>query len=129
MKATVMLSSLLLGLTIHSQSIASDTGAIVGSAVGSAIGAAIGHDVNGRHGAIVGAAIGGATGAAIGSNQQKSTTVVQERVVVQQPMHRVIVKQPVERVVYVSERGHRHDNGKHRGWYKHQHKHKHYHDD
>ena len=121
MKTTAILASLVLGLAISGQTLAGDSGAVVGGAVGGAIGAAIGQDINGRNGAIVGAAIGGATGAAIGSNQQKSTTVVQEKVVVQQP---------VEKVVYVrDDHDYRHDNGKHKGWYKHHHKHHHHDND
>lgn len=128
MKTTAILASLILSFAISGQTLAGDTGAVVGGAVGGAIGAAIGQDINGRHGAIVGAAIGGATGAAIGSNQQKSTTVVQEKVIVQQPIHRVVVRQPVERVVYVREgRDHRqYGHNKHKRWHKHHHKHHHH---
>ena len=42
----------------------------------------------------------------------------------------VVVQQPVEKVVYVrDDHDYRHDNGKHKGWYKHHHKHHHHDND
>lgn len=88
------------GLSAHAGGI--DGNAVLGGAVGGALGTAIGSKVGGRDGAIVGGAIGGATGAAIGSSSSKKqeTRVVRER-----------------DVVYVD----KHDNGRHRGHYKHKH--------
>ncbi|MBU1406349.1 MAG: hypothetical protein KKE83_07790 [Proteobacteria bacterium] len=74
-----------------------DGKAVLGGAIGGAAGAAVGSAVGGKTGAIVGAGLGGATGAAIATSDNK--TVVREKVV-------------------VVEGGH-HDNGRHRGHYKH----------
>ena len=87
-----------------------DTSAILGGALGGGAGAAVGSAVGGRDGAIIGAAIGGAAGTAVATR-------------------------PVRReVVYVNDGYHddheyRHDNGLHRGHYKHKRKHKHEDDD
>jgi uncharacterized protein YcfJ len=127
MSIKTITSLVLLGILSVQPSFAADSGAVVGGAVGGALGAAIGHDANGRNGAIVGAAIGGATGAAIGASNTQShtqTTVVKERVVVQQPYP--VVRQ---KVVYVQDgRGHKHGKHKHKGWHKKdRHHYKHHH--
>jgi outer membrane lipoprotein SlyB len=73
-----------------------DGKAVLGGAIGGAAGAAVGSAVGGKTGAIVGAGLGGATGAAIAASDDK----------------------PAKKVVVVHEDGH-HDNGRHRGHYKH----------
>ncbi len=82
-----------------------DTDAVVGGALGGAAGAAVGSAVGGRDGAIIGAGIGGAAGAAVTTSGREKRVVRRE-------------------VVY--EDRYRHDNGLHRGHYKHKH---HHHDD
>lgn len=78
-----------------------DGNAVVGGALGGAAGAAIGSAVGGRDGAIIGGAIGGATGTAVLTSNRREPSVRRE-------------------VVYVDEHEH-HDNGRHRGQYKHRH--------
>ncbi|HEX5276316.1 MAG TPA: glycine zipper domain-containing protein [Fluviicoccus sp.] len=100
--------------------LAADNGAIVGAAVGGAVGAAIGQQTGGKDGAIIGGAIGGATGAALGSGNTKTQTT--QTVVVKGAV-------PQQKVIYVRDRDDdRHDNGLHRGHYKHKRKHHHHHD-
>ncbi|MCJ7765198.1 MAG: hypothetical protein MUP09_04580 [Thiovulaceae bacterium] len=81
-----------------------DGGAVLGSAIGAATGAAVGSAVGGTNGAIIGGGAGGAIGAAVGSSQTATTVVTHER------------------VVYVDRH---HDNGKHKGQYKHKRHHGH----
>lgn len=88
--------------------LAVDGGAVLGGAIGGGAGAAVGSAVGGRDGAIIGGAIGGAAGAAIGSSGSKETKAVTREVVVE------------KEVVYVPTR---HDNGLHRGHFKHKHGH------
>ncbi|MEN6585201.1 MAG: glycine zipper domain-containing protein [Sulfuricella sp.] len=78
-----------------------DGNAVLGGALGGATGAAIGSAVGGRDGAIIGGAIGGATGTAVMTSNRREPSVRRE-------------------VVYVDEHDH-HDNGRHRGHYKHGH--------
>lgn len=84
-----------------------DGSAVLGGALGGGTGAAVGSAIGGRNGAILGGAIGGATGAAIATRGSKK--VVVEREVEYEPEH--------------------HDNGLHRGEYKHRHGHGHGRDD
>lgn len=86
-----------------------DGDAVVGGALGGAAGAAVGSALGGRDAAIIGGGVGGALGTAIATKDRKSEVVVKKE------------------VVYVEREG-RHDNGLHRGHYKHKHK-KHRHDD
>lgn len=89
-----------------------DGGAVVGSMVGAGVGSAVGSATGGKNGAIIGGAVGGAIGASAGSKDQPRSS------------SQVVTK---EKVIYV-EGGNReqyrehHDNGKHKGQYKH-HKH------
>jgi hypothetical protein len=86
-----------------------DGRAVVGGAMGGAAGAAVGSAVGGRNGAIIGAGVGGAAGAAVattGKSKPQPTAVQKE-------------------VVVVHEVDDRHDNGRHKGWYKHKRKHHH----
>ena len=94
--------ALLAGLAMPAQA-GVDGNAIVGGALGGAAGAAIGSAVGGRDGAIIGGAIGGATGTAVLTSNRREPSVRRE-------------------VVYVDDRDH-HDNGRHRGQYKHRHGH------
>ena len=72
-----------------------DGKAVLGGAIGGAAGAAVGSAVGGKTGAIVGAGVGGAAGAAIAADDK-----------------------PAKKVVVIHEEDH-HDNGRHRGQYKH----------
>lgn len=72
-----------------------DGSAVVGGAMGGGVGAAVGSMAGGRDGAIVGSALGAAAGTAIATREQPYA-------------------------VYVEEHRH-HDNGLHRGWYRHHH--------
>ncbi|MDD2267885.1 hypothetical protein [Sulfuricurvum sp.] len=110
-KLTLTLS-MLLAAAVNVNAGQIDGGAVVGSMVGAGVGAAVGSATGGKNGAIIGGGVGGAVGAAVGSKDQpRSSTQVSSR----------------ENVVYV-EGGNReeyrehHDNGKHKGQYKH-HKH------
>ena len=86
-----------------------DGHAVLGGALGGGTGAAVGSALGGRDGAIIGGAIGGAAGAAIATSGTKKTTTTATREVVVE-----------KEVVYVPTR---HDNGLHRGHYKHKHGH------
>jgi hypothetical protein len=81
-----------------------DGSAVIGGALGGGTGAAVGSALGGRDGAIIGGAIGGAAGAAIATSGTKKTATKE-----------VVVE---KEVVYVPTR---HDNGLHRGHYKHKH--------
>lgn len=83
-----------------------DGKAVLGGALGGGTGAAVGSAIGGRDGAILGGAIGGAAGAAIATSGTKKT----------QPREVVVERQ----VVYEDDHDH-HDNGLHRGHYKHRH--------
>lgn len=85
-------SALALGLM---QAQAADLGSVLGGGIGGAAGAAIGSNVGGRQGAIVGGGVGGALGALIGDNAEAP---------------RPVVMAPAWRA---------HDEGWHRGWYRH----------
>ncbi len=74
--------------------------AVLDGAVGGGAGAAVGSMAGGRDGAIIGSALGAAAGTAIATRHQP-------------------------RVVYVADE-HHHDNGLHRGWYKHKHRNRHH---
>lgn len=90
-------SKLILGLTLVlglGQAQAADLGSVLGGGLGGAAGAAIGGNVGGRQGAIVGGGVGGAIGALIGDNTEA----------------RPVVVAPAWR---------EHDEGWHRGWYRH----------
>ncbi len=96
-KSTLILS-VMLAVSVNAGEI--DGGAVVGSMVGAGVGSAVGSATGGKNGAIIGGGVGGALGAAVGSSNKQTTTTVRD-----------------ERVVYV-DREH-HDNGKHKGQYKH----------
>lgn len=87
-------------------------GTILGGGIGGAAGAAIGSNMDGRNGAIIGGAIGGAAGAAVGGSVDQGR--YQQRYV------------PIGYGVYDNDW---HDNGRHRGYYKHWRHHRHHEDD
>jgi outer membrane lipoprotein SlyB len=92
--------------------LAIDGEAVLGGAIGGGTGAAIGSAVGGRDGAIIGGAIGGAAGAGIATSGREPTRY-------RHKTHQVVVDRVVEKdVVYVPDH---HDNGLHRGHYKHKH--------
>lgn len=102
-------SALVFGLNAQAGQV--DGSAVLGSVIGAAAGSAIGSAGGGKEGAIIGGGVGGAIGAAVGSNQGSSV----------QPSGRVSTQNVI---VVDRERdgryGH-HDNGKHKGQYKHKH--------
>lgn len=101
MKRTMLLA-LIASSALAVPAFAVDTDAVLGGALGGAAGAAVGSAVGGRDGAIIGAGIGGAAGAAVTTSGREKTVVKRK-------------------VVY--EDDYRHDNGLHRGHYKHKHRH------
>ncbi|MGD9969412.1 MAG: hypothetical protein AB7S65_03075 [Sulfuricurvum sp.] len=104
-KHLVAIGTIMIGLNLIGGEI--DGSAVLGSAIGAAAGTAVGSAVGGKEGAVIGGGIGGAVGAAAGS---KSTT--------SQPAAQVRVNAaPAQTVIIRDER--RHDNGKHKGQYKH----------
>lgn len=82
-----------------------DGPAVLGGALGGGAGAAVGSAVGGREGAIIGGGLGGALGAAIGSGASDTHYRQPRSVVIEEPRYH-------------------HDNGLHRGHYKHKSKHK-----
>lgn len=102
MKRT-FLAALIASSALAVPAYALDTDAVVGGALGGAAGAAVGSAVGGREGAIVGAGIGGAAGAAVATSGREKTVV--------------------KRKVVYEDDDYRHDNGLHRGHYKHKHRH------
>jgi len=80
-----------------------DGKAVLGGAVGGAAGAAIGSAIGGKEGAMIGAGLGGVTGVAVATSDKKE----------HEADH--VHGQPV----YVYEDEGHHDNGLHRGQYKH----------
>lgn len=102
-KISLVISALLVAATANAGNV--DGSAVLGSMVGAGVGSAVGSAIGGKEGAIIGGGAGGALGAAAGSTKtstQHSTTVVNER------------------VIYSDDHRH-HDNGKHKGQYKHGH--------
>lgn len=99
-KISLTIVALLAAATVNAGNI--DGSAVIGSMAGAGVGSALGSAIGGKDGAIIGGGAGGALGAVLGSirtTTQRSTTVVNER------------------VIYADDR--HHDNGKHKGHYKH----------
>jgi hypothetical protein len=92
-----------------------DTDALLGGALGGAVGALFGSELGGRQGAILGSAIGGAAGTAL-TTRDRHPRVRREVIYVDRPVRPEVIYVPA-----------RHDNGLHRGHYKH--KRKYYYDD
>lgn len=113
MKQSMMiLAALVTAVTVNASNV--DGNAVLGSMVGAGVGSAVGSAVGGREGAIIGGGAGGALGAAAGSS--KTTTVQRTNAT-----STTVVR---EKVIYVDEDRY-HDNGKHKGQYKHHKKHGH----
>lgn len=102
MKTVILtIASLVMAASLNAENV--DGSAVLGSMVGAGVGSAVGSAIGGKEGAIIGGGAGGALGAAAGSTKtsnQRSTNVVAH-----------------ERVIYVDDN--HHDNGKHKGQYKH----------
>lgn len=102
-------SALIFGLNAQAGQV--DGSAVLGSAIGAAAGSAIGSASGGKEGAIIGGGVGGAIGAAVGSNQRSS-----------RPSDRVTTQNVIVVDGQRNERFEQHDNGKHKGQYKHKHR-------
>lgn len=100
--AAAILSLILTAVSVSAGEV--DGTAVLGGAIGGGAGAAVGSAVGGREGAIIGGGLGGALGAAIGSRASDTH-----------------YRQP--RPVVIEEPRYHHDNGLHRGYYKHKSKH------
>lgn len=94
---TLVIVTLAMAASVNAGNV--DGSAVLGSMVGAGVGSAVGSSIGGKEGAIIGGGAGGALGAAVGSKESSSRTITHER------------------VIYV-DRDH-HDNGKHKGHYKH----------
>ena len=103
MQMNKWISVITLSLAATAAQASSTTDAILGGAVGGAAGAAVGNAVGGRNGAIIGSAVGGATGVAITTKNQRQESPAA----------------PARDEGRRHHRHHHHDNGRHRGWDKH----------
>jgi uncharacterized protein YcfJ len=112
MKKVLIAMIAVLGMGTLTPAMASSVGG--GALIGAGVGAVIGHQFEGRNREAVGALIGAGIGASIAhSNNVEDDNDRHTRRVVYRERE---VYQP-RRVVYVNDR--HYDNGRHRGWYKH----------